>query len=50
MTLHNQHHLRAEIVDDDAIALYNFDSHVLTMTLAEWNNINMAMEGVKNED
>ena len=49
MTLHNQHHLRAEIVDDDAIALYNFDSHVLTMTLAEWKQINTALEGLKDE-
>ena len=48
-TVYDQAGLRAEYLDNDAVALYCENIHRITMTLAEWNNINMALEGVKNE-
>ena len=47
-TIYNQAGLRAEYIDNEAVALYCEGIHRITMTRAEWNNINMAMEGVKN--
>jgi len=49
MTIHNHEGLRAELVDNEAIALYAESVHCLTITLDEWNTINKAMEGMKNE-
>ena len=41
--------VRVETLDNEAVALYCENIHRITMTRAEWNNINMALEGVKNE-
>lgn len=49
-TIYNHNGLRAELVDNEAIALHAENSHVLTMTLQEWRNINAeltAMEEVE---
>lgn len=49
-TIYKHNGLRAELVDGEAIALYAENSHVLTMTIQEWRNINAeltAMEEVK---
>lgn len=48
MTIHDTKDLRVTL-DDDAVSLYLFDAHVVTMTLAEWKQINTAMEGLGNE-
>lgn len=48
-TVYDQAGLRVEALDSDAVALYAESKPVFEMTLAEWNNINMALEGVKNE-
>ena len=50
MTIHNQDGLRAMMVDNCAIAIYIEDIFRCEMTREEWKKINMAMEGVKNED
>ena len=46
MTIHDTKDLRVTL-DDDAVSLYLFDTHVVTMTLAEWKQINTALEGLK---
>ena len=48
MTIHDTKDLRVTL-DDDAVSLYLFDTHVVTMTLAEWKQINTALEGLGNE-
>lgn len=48
-TVYDQSGLRVEAIDNEAVAIYCEGIHRITMTLAEWNNINMALEGVKNE-
>ena len=50
MTLHNQNGLRAELVDNCAVALYVEGVLAVEMTRDEWKQINMALEGVKNEE
>lgn len=39
-TIYKHNGLRAELVEGEAIALYAENSHVLTMTIQEWRNIN----------
>ena len=39
-TIYKHNGLRAELVDGEAIALYAENSHMLTLTLDEWRNIN----------
>lgn len=49
-TIYKHNGLRAEMIDNEAIALYAENSHVLTMTVQEWRNINAeltAMEEVE---
>ena len=49
-TIYKHNGLRAEMIDNEAIALYAENIHVLTMTLQEWRNINAeltAMEEVE---
>ena len=49
-TIYKHNGLRAELVDGEAIALYAESSHMLTLTLDEWRNINAeltAMEEVE---
>ena len=46
---YNHNGLRAEVFDNEAIALYVEERHVITMTLDEWNAVNAAiLEGMKN--
>lgn len=49
-TIYKHNGLRAILLDNEAIALYSENSHVLTMTIQEWRNINAeltAMEEVE---
>lgn len=48
-TVYDQAGLRVEALDSDAVAVYAENKPMIEMTRAEWNNINMALEGVKNE-
>lgn len=48
MTIHDTKDLRVTL-DDDAVSLYLFDTHVVTMTLAEWKQINTALEGLTRD-
>lgn len=47
--IYNHQGLTAILVDNEAVAIYCEGIHRITMTRLEWNNINMALEGVKNE-
>lgn len=49
-TIYKHNGLRAEMIENEAIALYAENFHVLTMTVQEWRNINAeltAMEEVE---
>lgn len=49
-TIYKHNGLRAILLDNEAIALYAENSHMLTLTLDEWHNINAeltAMEEVE---
>lgn len=48
-TVYDQAGLRIEALDADAVALYAENKPVIEMTRAEWNNINMALEGVTRD-
>lgn len=43
-TAYKHEGVRVETLDNEAVSLYCEGIHRITMTLAEWNNINMAME------
>ena len=47
--IYTQEGLTAILLDNEAVSLYCEGIHRITMTLAEWHNINMALEGVNNE-
>lgn len=46
ITIHNKDGLTAKLIDNEAVDMYLFGSHVLTVTIQEWREINCALEGV----
>ena len=50
MIVYESDGLRAESVDNCAIALYVEGAFLCEMTREEWRNINLALEGLKDED
>ena len=46
-TIYKHNGLHAEMIDNEAIALYAGNSHVLTMTIEEWRNINAELTAME---
>lgn len=48
-TIYKHNGLRAEMIDNEAIALYAENSHALTMTVQEWRNINAELTAMEED-
>ena len=46
-TIYDKAGLRVDALDMDAVAMYAENKPVIEMTLAEWKQINTALEGLK---
>lgn len=48
MTIHDTKDLRVEI-EDDAVSLFLYGGHVVTMTVGEWREINVRVEAAEGD-
>lgn len=45
MTIYDHNNLRAELLDGEAVTVYLRGTLMLEVTLQEWRDINLALEG-----
>lgn len=50
MIVYNQDGVTVSVVDNEAVIIYLEGKLALELTLAEWKQINLALEGLKDED